>query len=132
MVEQSASRAHAAQLDSATTTALWIPRGRRTRPTQAAHAGIASSNPLSLTVPLVPPHLLAHPLGHGLVVLRLHVRLAKHNGGQQAQRKPDLLRPRQHLQGSSWGGGGAHSAHSTSIAALIPEQQRRKRLPPQL
>ena len=75
-----------------------------------------------------PTHLLGHPLGDGLVVLRLHVGLPKHDGGQQAQRKLDLLRPRQHLRQSGGGslvsreGGCQHHAQGPSPPApcLLP------------
>lgn len=63
-------------------------------------------------------HLHAHPLGHSLIVLSLHVRLAKHDGGQQAQRKPDLLRPRQHLRGANQAAG--NRSEGVHPAALPP------------
>lgn len=43
-------------------------------------------------------HLLAHPLGHGQLVLLLAVLLAEDDGGQQANCKLNLLGPGKHLR----------------------------------
>ena len=75
--------------------------------------------------------LLRHPLLDCEVVLRLHVRLPKHDGRQQPKRKANLLWPCQHLiipamGGHQKGGGGAENRlrhakqHCAATIGVLP------------